>query len=77
MINRTPDACPSQRQLRADIAVNGRLDETCCLIDIAVIHTASPSYIKDGKTGKHAADRETQKRFQYRNYKGEIPLVPS
>ena len=63
-------------EVRADIAVNGRLEETCCLLDISVIHTPSPSYILNGRTGKHADHREQQKRLKYRKYKTELPLVP-
>ena len=51
--------------LRPDLAVNGRLIATQCMIDVSVVHTASPSYIANGRGGHFAKDRETSKRKRY------------
>ena len=55
-----------ETKLRPDLLVQGRLPETECMIDVAVVHPSSPSYIKNGKTGKYAPEREKDKHAKYR-----------
>ena len=64
--------------LRVDLLINGKLPDTRCMVDISIIHTASPSYVKDGKKGRFAAEREKDKERKYGDYASEcgFELVP-
>ena len=40
-----------ETKLRPDLLVQGRLPETECMIDVAVVHPSSPSYVKNDGQG--------------------------